>query len=166
MPIQFANPLERLAYGRIEDPENDPILLRLAARPGTALIGRLLLASIFVISGIAKVTDPAGAIAYMQAAGIPAAEALVWVAGFAEILGGASLIFGAFARLGGFALSIYLIPVTILFHDFWNLDGPERMSQMADFMKNLAILGGLSLVVAYGAGRYSADYLMRRRRQP
>lgn len=57
---------------------------------------------------------------------------------------------------------LFLIPTTFLFHDFWNLSGGAQMGQMAAFMKNLAIGGGLSLLVAYGPGRYSIDHALRR----
>lgn len=160
-----ATAFERLAYGRVEDPEIDPAVLPLAGRPTTALVGRLLLAAIFLLSGIAKITDPVGTIAHMRSVGIPAADLLVWIAGVAEILGGASLLLGLLARIGALGLILFLIPTTLLFHAFWLYSGDEQLAQMVNFTKNLAILGGLWLVVAYGAGRYSFDYLVRRPQQ-
>jgi putative oxidoreductase len=165
MSIDAIGPFERLAYGRVEDPETDPAVLPLAARPGTALVGRVLLAAIFMVSGIAKVTDPTGTIAHMERVGIPEASTLVWIAGFAEIAGGASLLTGLLARIGALGLILFLIPTTLWFHAFWMYDGEQQLPQMVNFMKNLAILGGLWLVVAYGAGRYSLDYLLRRPQQ-
>src|ERR1043165_2043400 len=126
-----------------------------------ALIGRLLLAAIFLMSGIAKLTDTAGTVSHMTAVGIPYADTLAIVAGVAEILGAASLILGMFTRLGAFGLFLYMIPTTVLFHAFWNHEGPERLTQMVNFMKNLAIMGGLATLVGVGARRLSVDHRIR-----
>ena len=64
---------------------------------------------------------------------------------------------GLYARVGALVLALYLIPVSLVFHDFWNVAGPERAGQMADFLKNVALAGGLLLIVAHGAGRHSLD---------
>jgi putative oxidoreductase len=157
---------ERIAYGRPLDVARDSTWIPLAMRPGTALVARILLAAIFLISGIAKVTDPTGSIAYMTANGVPSPEILVWVAGFAEIAGGLAIALGLLARIGALGLIVFLIPTTFMFHDFWNLTGQEQVSQMANFMKNLAIAGGLALIIAYGPGRYSLDYKFRKPMQP
>ena len=162
MSTYNASVVERLAFGRPEDPYTDPNVVHLATRPATALIGRLLLAAIFLISGIAKLTDPGGTIAHMTAAGIPAPDVLVWIAAFAEILGGASLLLGFLTRIGALGLILFLIPTTLFFHAFWNFSGGEQISQMASFMKNIAIGGGLALLVSHGPGRYSIDYMMRK----
>ena len=157
---------ERIAYGRPLDVARDSTWIPVAMRPGTALVARILLAAIFLISGIAKVTDSAGTMAHMTAHGVPAADILVWVAGFAEIAGGLSIALGLLARIGALGLIVFLIPTSILFHDFWNLTGQEQIAQMANFMKNVAIAGGLALIVAYGPGRYSLDYKLRKPLQP
>jgi putative oxidoreductase len=126
-----------------------------------ALIGRLLLAAIFAMSGIAKLTDTAGTVSHMTAAGIPYADTLAIVAGVAEVLGAASLVLGLLTRLGAFGLFLYMIPTTVLFHGFWNFEGAERLPQMVNFMKNLAIMGGLATLVAVGARRFSIDHRIR-----
>jgi putative oxidoreductase len=166
MSTHVASIPERLVYGRPEDPDIDPPIIHVARRPGTAFVGRLLLAGIFLVSGIAKLTDPEAAIAHMAAQGIQGADILVWVAGIAEVTGAAALIFGAFTRLAAMGLVLFLIPTTIIFHDFWMLTGQEQVMQMANFLKNVAIAGGLAAIVAYGAGRYSLDYLVRRPIEP
>jgi putative oxidoreductase len=161
--VSFA---ERLLYGRAEDPEVDPPVIFVATRPGTALAARLLLAAIFVISGIAKIADPVGTMGHMRDAGIPYADVLIWVAAAAELTGAALLIAGLFTRVGALMLIAFLIPTTLIFHHFWDLAMPEQLTQSVNFLKNLAIIGGLSALVAYGAGRYSLDYLLRRPMQP
>lgn len=132
--------------------------------PTMALIGRCLLAAIFVMSGIAKLTDLAGTTAHMAQAGIPYADTLAMVAGVAELAGAAALIFGFLTRIGAAGLIAFMIPATLIFHAFWSYEGAERMPQMLNFMKNLAIIGGLAAIVAFGAGRMSLDHKMRRRR--
>jgi putative oxidoreductase len=152
---------ERFAFGRPENPARDPALIHVATRSMSALVGRILLAAIFLVSGIAKVVDPAGAIGHMESAGIPAAGVLLWIAAAAEIAGGLSLAVGFLARVGALGLVVYLIPTTLLFHDFWNYAAAEQVSQMSNFMKNLAVMGGLLLLYAHGPGRFSVDAKVR-----
>jgi putative oxidoreductase len=129
-----------------------------------ALIGRLLIAAIFLMSGIAKLTDTPGTVQHMTSMGIPYADTLAVVAGVAEILGAVSLALGFLTRLGALGLLLYMIPTTLIFHAFWNYHGAERLPQMVNFMKNLAIMGGLSTLVAFGASRASIDHRIRRAR--
>src|SRR5262245_58764948 len=131
-----------------------------------ALLGRLMIAAIFLTSGIAKLTDTPGTVEHMVKAGIPYAETLALVAGAAEILGAIALIFGVLTRAGAFGLLLYMLPTTLIFHAFWNFEGAERMPQMVNFMKNLAIMGGLAIAAAFGAGRISIDRAVRRSRVP
>ncbi len=152
---------ERIAFGRPIDPAED-FATHLTPRPSWMLIGRVLIAAIFIVSGIAKLTDPAGTVGYMEAQGIPSADVLAIVAGLAEVAGGLAILFGFLTRIGAFGLFLFLIPTTLIFHDFWTMDGAEAKTQMVTFMKNLAIIGGLALLVANGAGRYSIDARLRR----
>ena len=154
---------ERIAYGRplnLEQEADEPV--HLVPRATTALIGRILIAAIFVVSGIAKLTDTAGAAGYMTSVGLPQATTLAIIAGIAEVAGGLALAFGFLGRLGALGLFILLIPTTLLFHNFWAMEGAEAKTQMVNFMKNLAIMGGLLLLYAHGPGRYSVDARMRR----
>lgn len=152
----------------IEDDEDeflDEITTRSSAwQTSMALIGRLLIAAIFATSGIAKLTDTAGTVAHMVKMGIPYPETLALVAGAAEILGAISLVFGLLTRLGSVGLILFMIPTTLIFHAFWNYQGEEHMQQMVNFMKNLAIIGGLAGFAAFGAGRCSLDHAVRRSR--
>ena len=132
--------------------------------PTMALIGRLLLAAIFLVSGIAKLTDTPGTVAHMTAAGIPYAETLAIVAGAAEVLGAVSIATGFLTRSGSLGLILFMIPTTLIFHAFWNEVGQARMPQMVNFMKNLGIIGGLAVLAAQGAGRFSIDHRIRRAR--
>jgi putative oxidoreductase len=155
---------ERMAFGTPLDPAVDDTPIHIVPRSTTALIGRILIAAIFVLSGFAKLTDPAGASGYMTHVGIPNADTLVYVAGVAELLGGLALMFGFLTRLAAAGLILYLIPTTLLFHNFWAMDGAEAKTQMVNFMKNLAIMGGLATLVAFGAPRISISHRVRRSR--
>ena len=145
-----------------DDAVHDEIVHGSAWEPTMALIGRLLIAAIFFTSGIAKLTDTAGTVQHMTAMNIPYADTLAIVAGVAEVLGALALTFGLLTRVGAFGLILFMIPTTLIFHAFWNY--AERMPQMVNFMKNLAITGGLAGFAAFGAGRYSLDRLVRRSR--
>lgn len=131
---------EKFAFGTPLDPVADDTPVHLVPRAGTALVARILMAAIFLTSGIAKLADPGGAQGYMTAVGIPHADVLVYVAGTAELLGGLALLFGFLTRVGAIGLFIFLIPTTLLFHHFWNMSGPDAKTQMVNFMKNLAIM--------------------------
>jgi putative oxidoreductase len=166
MAFEHVSVAERVAFGRPMDPDRDPEFIHSVPRPATVLIGRILIAAIFLTSGIAKMTDPAGAVGYMKAAGIPSADVLVWVAALAEVLGGLAVLFGFLTRVAAIGLLVFLAAATVTFHAFWNVTGAEQKMQMVNFMKNLAIGGGLMMLVANGAGRYSADYALRRPMSP
>src|SRR5262249_652866 len=98
--------------------------------------------------------------------GIPFPETLAMIAGTAEVLGALSLMTGALIRLGALGLILYLIPTTLLFHNFWAFEGDAQQMQLANFLKNLGIIAGLLLLVSYGPGRYSIDSLLRRPMEP
>jgi putative oxidoreductase len=158
---------ERIAYGRpqsLEIEADEPI--RNVPRASTALVGRILIAAIFIVSGIAKLTDIAGTAGYMTAVGIPNAPTLAVIAGLAELIGGLAIAFGFLGRLASLGLILVMVPTTLIFHGFWNFEGAEMKAQMVNFMKNLAIIGGLALLYAQGPGLYSVDRKMRRPFEP
>lgn len=150
--MSFSTATSRLVFGREEPagphaiPWSSPVIL-----------GRVFLSAIFILSGTAKFADWTGYLSTMEAKGFVAAPLFLAVAGAIEVTGGLSILTGTFARLGALALFLYLIPTTLLFHDFWNLAGAERQLQMTMFLKNAAIMGGLLLTIGYGAGRASID---------
>jgi len=153
---------ERIVYGRPFDPVADDTRAPVVPRSGTALVGRILIAAIFLTSGIAKLTDPTGTMMHMEKAGIANAGTLLYVAGIAEIAGGLSLLFGFLTRIGAMGLILFLAITSVMMHKFWGVPPDAAKMQMVQFMKNLAIMGGLFMVVAMGPGRYSLDRIMRR----
>ncbi|HTL37490.1 MAG TPA: DoxX family protein [Kofleriaceae bacterium] len=152
---------ERFAWGRPYDPVAHDTLAPVVPRSGTALIGRILMAAIFIVSGFAKLTDPGGASGYMHMAGIGHADQLVYVAGAAELAGGLALLFGFLTRIAAIGLIVLLVIITYFFHNFWALSGADAKMQMVQFFKNLGLMGGLFMVVAMGPGRYSIDRRIR-----
>lgn len=122
------------------------------------LIGRILLGIIFFLSGISKIFNFNQSVEFLRAAGANTGpEILIAIALLFEIIGGALVILGWFTKIGSLMLMIFLIPVTFTMHAFWNFEGMEQMEQMANFMRNFAIFGGLLLLFTYGPGRLSFD---------
>jgi putative oxidoreductase len=121
--------------------------------------GRILLSLIFLLSAVGKFNDWPSTAKMIADKGLPSADALLSVAVVLEIVGGASVLFGLYARLGAVALLAFMIPVTIIMHNFWAFEGAEQMNQMINFMKNVSITGGVLLVLAFGAGPCSIDGL-------
>lgn len=122
----------------------------------SSLFARLLLCAIFVRSLWAKLANWEGSLQYMQANGLPGGTfgALLLAGAVACLAAGSiSIITGYRARWGALGLIAYLVPVTLLFH----LDLSDR-TQWIQLTKNLSIAGGLLLLAAHGAGRYSMDH--------
>lgn len=128
----------------------------------TALVGRFLLSAIFLASGVHKLTAWSETVVRVEQEGLATAPLFLAIAVVLELGGGLSLLLGYKTRLGALALIAFLIPVTAIMHDFWTYDGPERQTQMINFMKNLAILGGLCMTLAFGSGRFAVDRPKRR----
>ncbi|MDQ6733901.1 MAG: DoxX family protein [Nitrospirota bacterium] len=117
------------------------------------LVGRILIAAIFLMSGIGKIADPQGTQQYMQAMGMTWATTLFYVGAIVlEVGGGLSLLLGYWTRAGAIALILFMIPTTLMFHTNF-----ADQNQMIHFLKNLAMFGGLFYVAAYGAGPLSMD---------
>lgn len=122
-----------------------------------ALVGRILLAIIFIISGYGKITGYDATAAYMAANGLPMVGVLLPLTILTELGGGLLLAIGFKARWAALWLFLFLIPVTFIFHKFWGIDPKEAMGQEIHFLKNVAIMGGMLMVFAFGPGRYSVD---------
>jgi putative oxidoreductase len=73
------------------------------------------------------------------------------------LFGGLSVLLGIRARAGAVLLILFLIPVTLIFHDFWNCSGQDRVFQSINFMKNVGLGGGLLMVLGFGAGELGLD---------
>ena len=114
------------------------------------LIGRIMLALIFILAGVGKISDPAGTIGYMQSAGVPGI--LLWPTIALEVIGGICLAIGFKTRLAAFALAGFSLLAAALFHSNF----ADQM-QMILCLKNIAIAGGLLLLGVSGFTAYSVD---------
>jgi len=121
------------------------------------ILARVLLALIFVMSGVGKIGDFGGTTEYMAKHGMPIPALFLVGAIVFELAGGLSIMTGFKARWGALLLIVFLIPATFIFHAFWTYEPDAQRMQMINFMKNLSILGGLLLIVARGAGPLSVD---------
>lgn len=130
------------------------------------LIGRLALAVIFLMAAIGKFSNPAATQAYMATKGMSFAPFFMYAAAITELIGALSLILGFKTRWGAMLLWLFLIPATVIFHNFWALPAPEKQVQMLFFFKNIAIMGGLLYAAACGAGKISLDYLCCKKGEP
>jgi putative oxidoreductase len=115
-----------------------------------ALVGRVLLAALFLLEGWSKVRGYGPAVAYMERFSVPGL--LLPAAIFVELAGGILLIVGWQARCAALALAIFCIVTALLFHT--NL---ADRNQLLHFEKDLAIAGGLLVLAAFGPGRFSLD---------
>lgn len=123
------------------------------------LVGRILISTIFILAGIGKFLDYNGTAQYMAAKGMTMIPIFLIAAALIEIIAGLAVLLGCKTRWGATLLLLYIIPTTLIFHDFWNQQGAERQMQMIEFLKNHAIMGGLLYVICTGAGRFSIDSL-------
>lgn len=127
-----------------------------------ALVGRFFIALIFIVAGLQKIIqfdimmDAVSNISDAYATWILVSGILF------ELVGGILVFIGWGARWGAFLLFVYTIVVTFLFHSFWGFEGGEMVHQTHHFLKNIAILGGLLYVIAYGAGCISIDAYRRK----
>lgn len=116
------------------------------------LVGRILIAAIFLLSGISKITAPAMMIVYIQSVGLPFPTLALIIAILIEVGGGIALILGYRTRLVAAVMAAFSIATALAFHN--NL---ADQNQFIHFFKNVAMAGGLLQVVAFGAGRFSLD---------
>jgi putative oxidoreductase len=117
-----------------------------------ALAGRILIALMFLQSGVEKFAHYSGTLGYMTKAGLPFPEVLLVASAVIETLGALAIIAGWKARWAALALAVWMIPVTLIFHN-----PAAGQDAMIHFMKNVAITGGLLMVFAFGPGALSAQ---------
>jgi putative oxidoreductase len=127
------------------------------------LAGRQLFSLIFIVASAAHFN--AQTIQAAAAHGVPLPEVLAPLAGLIALLGGLSILLGFQIRLGAWLLMIFLVPVTLVMHNFWSVSDPMTLQvQKAMFMKNLAMLGGALVIGYFGADPLSLDALMSQRK--
>ena len=128
-----------------------------AAQSQAMLIGRILLAAVFLVAGARKLMGVAASAGYLAKLGFPAPEIMVWVAIVIEIGGAVLLITGWNARRAAWLLILFVAIATAMAHRFWEFDAAQYNNQLNHFLKNAAIIGGLLYVAMLGAGGLSLD---------
>ena len=119
------------------------------------LPARVLLSSPFLYSGIDKCRRWNAAQREVAASGLPWPTLLHLVTVVVQLGGGFSLLLGIEPRLGALLLLVFLIPVTFMYHPFWKRSGADLVTEADHFLSNLAIVGGLLVIVALGGGPIS-----------
>jgi putative oxidoreductase len=115
-------------------------------------VGRLLISTIFILSGLSKLAAPAATIGYIQSVGLPLPQVAFALSAFIEIVGGITLLLGYRTRIAAAALFVFALATAVFFHGHF-----ADQNQFIHFFKNVAIAGGLLHVVAFGGGRISLD---------
>ncbi|MFC3174020.1 DoxX family protein [Novosphingobium bradum] len=117
-----------------------------------AAAGRVMLAAIFLLSGVSKIADPAAALGYIASAGLPLPHLALAGAIAVEVLGGLALVAGYRARLVSLALAGFSLVTALAFHAALG-----DQNQFIHFFKNVAMAGGLLQIAAFGPGRIAID---------
>lgn len=133
--------------------------LRVMAGVNDALLaaGRIVLAVIFVMSGLEKFMDLGATAGAIASKGLPMPSVLAALAAATELGGGLLIVVGWQTRWAALALAIFSLVAAYFFHDFWHMEGAAREDNMIHALKNLSIFGGFLMLAAVGAGRYSMD---------
>jgi len=120
------------------------------------LLGRVLLSAIFILSGLGKLPHFHDIAGMMAGKGIPLASVALVITLLIEIGGGLLVLTGFQAKYAALVIALWLIPVTLVFHHFWGIPGEQQQEQMVNFLKNVAIIGGLLILVYASPGKTEA----------
>ena len=122
-----------------------------------SLVGRLLIAVMFLLAGISKIGAFAGTSGYIASKGLPMPDVVAALTIAVEIGGSLLLILGFCTRWAALALAGFTLLAAVIFHNYWTMPAAQQTMQQIMFMKNIAIVGGLLTVAAWGAGALSMD---------
>lgn len=122
-----------------------------------SLIGRVLMAWLFIPAGFGKIAGFSGSVAYASAMGLPMPEIGVAIGLVIELVGGILLLIGFMTRPAALALAFFTLVASFFFHAYWSLPADQAMMQQLMFNKNIAVVGGLLAFAAFGAGGWSMD---------
>lgn len=127
-----------------------------------ALVGRILMAWLFIPAGFGKIAGFSGSVGYAASVGLPLPEVGVAIGLLIELLGGIFLLIGFMTRPAALALALFTLVASFFFHAYWSMPADQAMMQQLMFNKNLAIVGGLLAFAAFGAGGLSVDAKRKR----
>ncbi len=122
-----------------------------------SFIGRVLFVLLFLPAGIGKITGFAGTVGYINSVGLPAPELATVVALLVEILGSLCLLAGFQTRIASIVLAVFTLVATFFFHNYWAAPADQAFVAQLLFFKNIAVIGGLLILAAQGAGDWSLD---------
>ena len=122
-----------------------------------SLAGRVLLAIMFLLAGISKIGAFAGTSGYIASKGLPMPDVVAALTIAVEIGGALALILGFCTRWAALVLAGFTLLAALIFHNYWNMPAAQQTMQQIMFMKNIAIVGGLLTLAAWGAGAWSVD---------
>lgn len=127
-----------------------------AAETFAPVLGRLLIAALFIPAGLTKIPGFENTATYMTAKGLPLVSLLLVATIVIEVGCGLLILVGWRAREAALLLFLFLVPVTLIFHGFWGIeDLTARAQEQRTFMKNLAIMGGVLMIAGLGSGPLS-----------
>ena len=121
----------------------------------SALIGRVLIAALFIPAGISKIGGFEGTVGYIASVGLPLATLGAIVAILVEVVAGAALLAGYRTKQAALVLALFTLVATVVFHNFWAMPADQAFMQQLMFMKNIAVVGGLLVVAAFGGGAWA-----------
>lgn len=122
-----------------------------------SLIGRILLALLFIPSGFSKIGGFVGTVGYIASKGVPLPELAAAAAIGIELGLGLLLLIGWQTRWAALGIALFTVVISFIFHNFWAVAAEQVMAQQQNFFKNMAAVGGLLTVAAWGAGAWSVD---------
>lgn len=123
------------------------------------LVGRILIALIFILSGFSKIGGFAGTVGYIASKGLPLPQLAAIGAIIVELGGGILLVLGWKSRWAAAAMLLFTAAAAFIFHNFWAMPPDQAQNQMIHFMKNISMMGGLLYVLAHNgnAGALAFD---------
>jgi putative oxidoreductase len=121
------------------------------------LIGRILLAALFLPAGLSKLSGFEGTVGYIASVGLPLPAVGAAAALAVEFFGSIALIVGFQTRIAGAVLALFTLVASVFFHAFWSAAPEQAFVQQLLFFKNIGVVGGLLVLVSSGAGAWSLD---------
>jgi putative oxidoreductase len=149
---------------RVAHVDRRPPIDQVAADWGNALwlLGRILIAAIFIQSGFEKLMGLGGFTAMLANAGVPMSSVLAPIGAVVEFGGGLAILLGLGTRYAALAMIVFVVAATLISHRFWAYPPEQQQAQMVNFAKNVAIIGGFLLVFVTGGGHYSLERWLRK----
>ncbi len=135
------------------------------ANNALTLLGRILIAALFVPAGLSKIPGFEGTAGYIASVGLPLPQVGAAIAILVELGLGLFLLVGWRSRLSALVIAVFTVVAGAIFHNFWAAPADQMLMQQINFFKNLSIAGGLLFIAAFGPGAWSLDARLARKAQ-